>query len=147
MTGLTCGSPTAGQASRPQSGIASSEPFQRLGDRDNHTGVGLGLALARGLTEAMNGTLIPDDTPGGSLTMILTLPAAMTPAGPEARDAMLETRRRPGDHRSGRDPACHRPAQSLLITSRSPRSLVPVNVARRSGPLGRQPARMRQMGW
>jgi two-component system, OmpR family, sensor histidine kinase KdpD len=57
-------------------------PFQRLGDRDNHTGVGLGLALARGFTEAMNGTLEPDDTPGGGLTMTLTLPAAAPhPAG------------------------------------------------------------------
>jgi two-component system, OmpR family, sensor histidine kinase KdpD len=51
-------------------------PFQRLGDRDNHTGAGLGLALSRGLTEAMSGTLTPEETPGGGLTMILSLPAA-----------------------------------------------------------------------
>ncbi|MEV8526257.1 ATP-binding protein [Streptomyces sp. NPDC052000] len=51
-------------------------PFQRLGDTDNTTGVGLGLALARGLTEAMSGTLTPEDTPGGGLTMVLSLPAA-----------------------------------------------------------------------
>src|SRR6202021_1053014 len=40
-------------------------PFQRLGDRDNTAGVGLGLALARGLVEAMGGTLTPEPTPGG----------------------------------------------------------------------------------
>jgi two-component system, OmpR family, sensor histidine kinase KdpD len=50
-------------------------PFQRLGDTDNTTGVGLGLALSRGLMEAMDGTLAPDDTPGGGLTMVVTLRA------------------------------------------------------------------------
>jgi len=54
-------------------------PFQRLGDTDNTTGVGLGLALSRGLTEAMGGTLEPEDTPGGGLTMTLSLPAAPAP--------------------------------------------------------------------
>ncbi|MYV41249.1 DUF4118 domain-containing protein [Streptomyces sp. SID1328] len=52
------------------------EPFQRLGDTDNTTGLGLGLALARGLTEAMTGTLTPEDTPGGGLTMVVSLPIA-----------------------------------------------------------------------
>ena len=51
-------------------------PFQRLGDTDNTTGVGLGLALSRGLTEAMAGTLSAEETPGGGLTMVLSLPAA-----------------------------------------------------------------------
>jgi two-component system sensor histidine kinase KdpD len=50
-------------------------PFQRLGDTDNTTGIGLGLALSRGLAEAMDGTLEPEDTPGGGLTMALSLPA------------------------------------------------------------------------
>jgi two-component system, OmpR family, sensor histidine kinase KdpD len=56
-------------------------PFQRLGDTDNTTGVGLGLALSRGLTEAMGGTLEPEETPGGGLTMILSLPASIPPDG------------------------------------------------------------------
>ncbi|HTJ37869.1 MAG TPA: ATP-binding protein, partial [Dactylosporangium sp.] len=50
------------------------QPFQRLGDRDNATGVGLGLALSRGLAEAMGGSLTPEPTPGGGLTMTLALP-------------------------------------------------------------------------
>jgi two-component system, OmpR family, sensor histidine kinase KdpD len=54
-------------------------PFQRLGDTDNTTGVGLGLALSHGLTEAMGGTLTAEDTPGGGLTMTVSVPVAAEP--------------------------------------------------------------------
>jgi two-component system sensor histidine kinase KdpD len=52
------------------------EAFQRRGDTDNTSGLGLGLALSRDLTEAMGGTITPEDTPGGGLTMVVSLPAA-----------------------------------------------------------------------
>ena len=38
-------------------------PFQRLDDTEPTTGIGLGLAVSRGLTEAMHGTLEPEETP------------------------------------------------------------------------------------
>jgi two-component system sensor histidine kinase KdpD len=52
------------------------EPFQRLGDKDSTTGVGLGLAVARGFVEAVGATLAVRDTPGGGLTMTIALPVA-----------------------------------------------------------------------
>ena len=57
-------------------------PFQRLGDPDNTTGLGLGLALSRGFIEAMHGTLPPEDTPGGGLTMVISLPTISTSQEP-----------------------------------------------------------------
>lgn len=58
-------------------------PFQRLGDAPRGSGVGLGLAVARGLAETMRGSLTAEDTPGGGLTMVLQLPALpATPSDP-----------------------------------------------------------------
>ena len=50
-------------------------PFQHFGDRST-TGLGLGLAIARGFTQAMGGSLSPSRTPGGGLTMTVTLEVA-----------------------------------------------------------------------
>jgi two-component system sensor histidine kinase KdpD len=77
-------------------------PFQRLGDTDNTTGVGLGLALSRGLTEAMGGTLTADDTPGGGLTMTVSLPVVpengyQCQPGQREREASNEATERAGD--------------------------------------------------
>ncbi|MBC7300409.1 MAG: sensor histidine kinase KdpD [Nocardia sp.] len=55
------------------------EPFQRLGDRDNTTGVGLGLSVVRGFVEAMGGAVRAEPTPGGDLTVLVDLPSG-TPA-------------------------------------------------------------------
>ena len=56
---------------------AAFQPFQRLGDTDTTTGVGLGLALSRGFIDAMSGELVAEDTPGGGLTMVISLPVAV----------------------------------------------------------------------
>src|SRR3954451_11623515 len=66
-------------------------PFTRLDDGggslgDRGTGgLGLGLAVARGVAEAMHGSLTPLPTPGGGLTMRLTLPVADVPAARSTR--------------------------------------------------------------
>ncbi len=49
-------------------------PFQRLGDRDATPGVGLGLSVAKGFTAAMGGEISAEDTPGGGLTIVISLP-------------------------------------------------------------------------
>jgi len=52
------------------------EPFARLEERT--PGVGLGLAVAKGFAEAMGGTIVAVDTPGGGLTVRVTLPAVVS---------------------------------------------------------------------
>jgi two-component system sensor histidine kinase KdpD len=79
-------------------------PFQRLGDTGASpgVGVGLGLALSRGLTEAMGGTLDPHETPGGGLTMVISLAAAHGPhvsaSGGRVRRSDRPPGRLPGGH-------------------------------------------------
>jgi two-component system sensor histidine kinase KdpD len=52
------------------------EPFQRFGDQNPDSGLGLGLAVAKGFIDAMGGELSIEDTPGGGLTSVITLQRA-----------------------------------------------------------------------
>ena len=61
------------------------EPFMQLGDQAGSAGTGLGLAVASGFIEAMNGTIRLEETLGGGLTAIISLPS---PAG----DSAMHTR-------------------------------------------------------
>ncbi|WP_459647615.1 ATP-binding protein [Kitasatospora sp. Ki12] len=70
-------------------------PFQRYGDAPRGAGVGLGLAVARGFVEAMDGSVTAEDTPGGGLTMVVSLPAVERPPEPEEPGA---------SHGDGSDP-------------------------------------------
>ncbi len=60
------------------------EPFQRLDGRGTDprggAGVGLGLAVVKGFLDTMGGTVEAADTPGGGLTMRVTLPCAAASA-------------------------------------------------------------------
>lgn len=67
-----------GPGIEPEERTAVFEAFQRLGDA-TPGGVGLGMAVARGFIEAMDGELLLDETPGGGLTVSLSLPLANTP--------------------------------------------------------------------
>lgn len=53
--------------------VAMFRPFQRLDDIPQTTGVGLGLAVAKGFVAAMGGSLTAQETPGGGLTMVIRL--------------------------------------------------------------------------
>jgi len=92
------------------------EPFERVGDR--HPGVGLGLAVARGFAEAMGGRIGAFDTPGGGLTVRVTLPAAG-----EDRSALDAPRASgsPGSSPSSRSPGSSESSRSSR-SSRSPGS-------------------------
>jgi signal transduction histidine kinase len=61
------------------------EPFERLDasrrEASAGTGVGLGLAVVKGFLESMGGSVAAADTPGGGLTIRVTLPAASRAPG------------------------------------------------------------------
>ncbi len=70
------------------------QPFQRLDDRPQATGVGLGLAVAEGFVKAMGGTLAAEETPGGGLTMVIRL--ALSTGSRGARHAAGQSRQEAG---------------------------------------------------
>ena len=71
-----------GSGIAPDRVLAMFRPFQRADDTTPGTGIGLGLAVAKGFTEAMGGVLLAEPTPGGGLTMVVRLPLS-TGAAPE----------------------------------------------------------------
>ena len=68
-----CATPGPGCPRTPASG--SSCRSSATVTRRPATGVGLGLAVARGLAEAMDGEVSAEETPGGGLTMVIELPS------------------------------------------------------------------------
>jgi DNA-binding response OmpR family regulator len=91
-------------------------PFHRLGDREPR-GLGLGLGVARGFSEAVGGTFTAEDTPGGGLTMVVSLPAATQPAHRVRRRSHCRTRRR-RDQRPDRRRRHPAPASAADHTAR-----------------------------
>jgi two-component system sensor histidine kinase KdpD len=69
------------------------QPFQRLGDVPAGNGVGLGLAVARGLAEAVGAVLEVEDTPGGGLTMVVSVPVAPAAVAPASLDVTAGSER------------------------------------------------------
>lgn len=69
------------------------EPFQRLHDRSTE-GTGLGLAIASGLCEAMGCSITPEQTPGGGLTMSISVPAVSADVATPASEELVH--RTPG---------------------------------------------------
>ncbi len=73
------------------------EPFDRLSDRAPGSGIGLGLAIARGFVTAMGGELTLDDTPGGGLTVSVRL-RRPTPVPGDAPEPITDASLRPTTH-------------------------------------------------
>jgi two-component system, OmpR family, sensor histidine kinase KdpD len=98
------------------------QPFCRLGAVGDSTGVGLGLAVARGLAEIMGGTVEPEDTPGGGLTMVLTLPARAAAESRGTRRIRAALRGRAVSHALG--------ANRTVADSRAPGRFISLGLSR-----------------
>ncbi|MET8796747.1 sensor histidine kinase KdpD [Nocardia sp. NPDC004568] len=66
------------------------DQFQQLGDRDNTSGLGLGLSVVRGFAVAMGGVVTATDTPGGGLTVTVDL--AVAPGNVDENSPATEVR-------------------------------------------------------
>src|SRR6266480_4086885 len=108
-----------GEKLSPQLISALTEPFQRGTERirNDHAGVGLGLAIAKSITQAHDGTLTITPRTGGGLQVTVQLPATPTHTGrieppPRVAAGSAGVGKAPADaafNRSGRHPRCMRP--------------------------------------
>ena len=106
-------------------------PFQRLGDRSNGSGVGLGLAVARGFVEAMGGRIAVEDTPGRRRHHgdQLWMPRDARPGRRRRAADPARPRHQPPRARLRRRPRARRRARAR----RSPRRTIPTSWSSTSG--------------
>ncbi|WP_094770566.1 ATP-binding protein [Microbacterium gorillae] len=110
-------------------------PFQRGGDQDNTSGLGLGLALSRGFMQGMAGALTAENTPGGGLTLVASLPVApTTPRDTQARPKNPATREVSDSPSSPPSPSPPQPRETPKHVRKTPqraRSRTCLGVSRR----------------
>lgn len=80
------------------------DAFQRFNDDSSTQGIGLGLAVARGFALAMRGSVRAENTPGGGLTMIISMPLSTGHGSPASRgDRTGHRAQHPTGHRTGQE--------------------------------------------